>query len=192
MENALKKAPAAENAGLFVRLALIADLDAAEIEALQNTAHERSSTGKRTLAVMLKRARQERVEYQARAERQRRTTERQDPRADPVAPLRDDERGPAIVSIDEVLCNARGLEPPMRDAEWRPADIRSRPPIMLHELLSVEANTENPAELSRLPAPAMPLLTPHDEKLPWHSNPANLDLMCATTATGRRTSWTHR
>jgi hypothetical protein len=163
VENALKKAPAAENAGLFVRLALIADLDAAEIEALQNTAHERSSTGKRTLAVMLKRARQERVEYQARAERQRRTTERQDPRAYLVAPLRDDERVPVIVSIDEVLCNARGLEPPMRDAEWRPADIRSRPPIMLHELLSVEANTENPAELSRLPAPAMPLLTPHDE-----------------------------
>ena len=51
----------------------------------------------------------------------------------------------------------------MRDAEWRPADIRCRPAIMLHELLSVETNTEEPAGSPRLPAPAMPLLTPHDE-----------------------------
>jgi hypothetical protein len=163
VENALKKTPATEIANLFVRLALIAELDEAEMEALQNTAHDRSGTGKRTLAAMLKRAHQELAEYHARAERQRRKTERQDLRAYLVAPLRDDERVPVIVSIDEVLCNARGLEPPMRDAEWCPADIRCRPPIMLHELLSVEANTENPAGLSRLPAPPMPLLTPHDE-----------------------------
>ncbi len=143
-QTALTKLAAADVPDAFVRLVLAADLDEVEIEELRNATHQISGIGKRALDAKLNRARQEQSEDHARAERQRRSVERQDLRVRLGAPLVDAERVPVMLSIDDVLGNQRGPEPPMRDAEGRPADARCRTPIMLHEMLSVEANTGEP------------------------------------------------
>jgi hypothetical protein len=63
---------------------------------------------------------------------------------------------------DGVLSDVKALEPPMRDVMDWPVHVLEREPVgALHELTSDGANGEDPS-LSRLPAPILTLLTPHD------------------------------
>jgi len=64
-------------------------------------------------------------------------------------------------SLDEVLCRVPGLQPPMRNLESWPVEIRCRSPFSLHELTSAGSNGDED-ETSRLPAPPQPLITAHD------------------------------
>ena len=140
-QTALRKLTAPDVPDGFVRLVLTADLDEAEIEELRNTAHEISGIGKRALDAKLKRARKEQAAQKAQADRQRRVAERQHPRAYLEAPFADAERVPVMLAIDDVLNSQHQPEPPMRDAEGRPAEARCRTPIMLHEMLTAKANS---------------------------------------------------
>jgi hypothetical protein len=142
----LRNTAAADVAGAFVHLVLTADLDEAEIEELRNIAHERSGIGKRVLDAKLRRARQEHTARHEQEERERRAAQRQDPRPYLPAPLTDAERVPVMTAIDDVLGNQRRPEPPIRDAEGRPAEARYRTPIMLHDMLTGEANIGEPDE----------------------------------------------
>jgi hypothetical protein len=151
VQAALKDMASADVPDAFVRLVLTADMDEAEIEELRNIAHERSGIGKRALDAKLKRARQEQAMHQATAIRERRTAERQDPRPYLEAPLVDAERVPIMTAIDDVLGSQRRPEPPFRDAEGRPTEVRCRAPIMLHEMLNVGTNPGEPDETD-LPA----------------------------------------
>ncbi len=143
---ALKSTAAASVPNAFVRLALTADLNEVEIEELRNIAHERCHIGKRTLDAMLKRARNEHTARQKQEQRERHAAERQASRPYLPAPLADAERLPVMTAIDDVLANQRRPEPPTRDAEGRLTEARCRAPIMLHDMLTVDANTGEPDE----------------------------------------------
>jgi hypothetical protein len=163
-QTVLRKTPAAEVAGVFVRLGLTADLDEAEKEELCAVAHRISGIGKRALDAKLKNARREQAVLEAQAERERQSAERQDPRPALVAPAADAERLPVLIAIDDVLGGQHRPEPPIRDTEGRPTDVRCRAPTMLHDMLTVgPASEKADGRPIRLPAPEMPLLTPHDE-----------------------------
>ncbi len=57
----------------------------------------------------------------------------------------------------------KGPEPPARNAEGCPTEVRCRPPGLLHQLLASYSNAEASAGETHLPPPEMPLLTAHDE-----------------------------
>ena len=157
---ALQKTAAADVPDAFVPLVLAADLDEAETEELRNTAHEISKIGKRALDAKLKHARREHAAHEAQAKRDRQTAERRDPRPYLPAPPTDAERIPVLTAIDDVLGGQRQAEPPIRDAEGRPVEARSRAPNMLHELLNTDTNTgetdgtDSPATAGNAPAHA--------------------------------------
>ena len=50
----------------------------------------------------------------------------------------------------------------MRDLGGLPVEVRSRLPLLLHELTSSGSNAEEGSD-TRLPPPELPLLTPHDK-----------------------------
>ena len=50
----------------------------------------------------------------------------------------------------------------MRDLDGRPVEVRTRQPLLLHELTGAGANATETAQ-ARLPAPELPLLTAHDK-----------------------------
>ncbi len=78
------------------------------------------------------------------------------------APRPDAERLPVVRALDHVLREAQDDEPPMRDLDGRPVEVRTRQPLLLHELTGAGANATETAQ-ARLPAPELPLLTAHDK-----------------------------
>jgi hypothetical protein len=145
----LRNAAAADVPSAFVHLVLFADLDEAEIEELRDIACERSRTGKRALDAMLKRARKEHTARQKCEQRARHAAERQASRPYLPAPFADAERLPVMTAIDDVLANQQRPEPPIRDTEGRLTEARCRAPIMLHDMLTVDANTGETDETDR-------------------------------------------
>jgi hypothetical protein len=125
-------------AELFVNFVVAGDLDEDEVERLRDVVSNRTGIGKRALNAKLKRARQEHVARQSRGERERRLADRTDPRPRLAAPPPDAERLPILTAIDDVLAGLQQSEPPMRDAEGCPTEIRCRAPIMLYALLETE------------------------------------------------------
>ena len=126
----------------FVKLAILADLDDEEIEALRNEAAKRSGIGKRTIAKMLQEARYEQAAKRQYKAQERALAERSDPRPrldvpgkdasslevmamldaliDPPVPR--DSKGRALYTVDRVF---RGVEPLARKYGWPiPADKR--------------------------------------------------------------------
>jgi hypothetical protein len=85
-----------------------------------------------------------------------------DKRAWLPAPDVDAPRLPTVISIDQLLCEVAKPEPPMRDLENWPVEVRSRLPMLMHELTSAGSNNDEAAK-SRLPAPELPLLSRHDK-----------------------------
>jgi hypothetical protein len=146
IEAALMTAPLDGLAELFVRLVLAADLDDAQVERLRDIVSSRTGVGKRALNAKLKLARQEQDVRLAREERERRLAQRNDPRPRLAAPPRDAERLPVLAAIDDVLAALQLSEPPMRDAEGCPTEVRNRSPLMLHALLEtdIEADEADP------------------------------------------------
>lgn len=147
-------------AELFVNFVLAGDLDEDEVERLRDIVINRTGIGKRALNAKLKRAQQEHAARLAHEGRERRLAQRTDPRPRLIAPLRDAECLPILTAIDDVLAGLQQSEPPMRDAEGCPTEVRNRSAITLYALLETEINT---TKSTRLPAPEMPLLTRHDD-----------------------------
>jgi hypothetical protein len=138
----LRRAPVAEVDRLFVRLALEAEVDDAEVEKLRDLAAERGGTGKRTLNNLLKAARTERANQRAKAERQRRAAERTDPRPQLPAPPEDAETLPQTEILNGILGAATDPEPPMRDITGRLTRVWVRSVPNIHGL-----GVERPPEM---------------------------------------------
>jgi hypothetical protein len=132
-------------AELFVNFVLAGDLDEDEVERLRDVVSNRTGIGKRALNAKLKRGRQEDAARLAGEERERRLAERTDPRPRLAAPLPDAERLPILTAVDDVLAGLQESEPPMRDAEGCPTEVRCRAPIMLYALSETE-NDPNEAD----------------------------------------------
>lgn len=163
IETAMRGADPAAAADVLVRMLLLADLPADDEQRLRDLAVELSGVKARPLGAKIKQARTEHAQQHAKAERDRATATRtrDDCRKRLPVPAPDAERLPVLAALDEILCGIGDAEPPMRDLEGHPVEVRSRPPMMLHELTSGGSNKTEP-EKARLPPPAMPLLTPHD------------------------------
>lgn len=151
-----KQAPA-----LLAGLLLDAEIEPDEEQLLRVLTCERSGLKARPLGAMIKAAMKRRAEQRAQAERQRQAAQRQDGRVCLPAPLPDDERLPVLRTLDEVLIGTTDAEPPMRDLDGRPVEVRTRQPMLFHELTEAGVNAEE-AEETRLPPPEFPLLTRHD------------------------------
>jgi hypothetical protein len=144
-----------------VQLLLMAEVASDEEARLRELASELSGTGFRPLARMVKDARERWKRDRVSAERERKEALSRDSRIRLKAPAPDDERLPVLASIDEVLRNVAALEPPMRDLNGWPVEVRSRPPFALHELTADGANRAG-SKNGRLPPPDLPLLTQHN------------------------------
>ena len=141
IEVAIQKASPTEAADLFVALLLTGAVEPDEEQRLRDIVCKHSGTKARPLAAKIKAARAEHDKRQAGTERERQAAQSSDRRLRIDAPAPDAERLPILSALDEVLAAIEGAEPPVRDAEGRPAEARCRPPILLHEMLTTEANT---------------------------------------------------
>jgi hypothetical protein len=137
---ALQKAPRDEAAETFVRLALAADLDDDEIEALRNLAHDRSGITRRALDRKLSHARREEAARRVQQERERRLAERQDPRPLIPVPELDEVWLPLMSLLNDVLGQAGQLVPPIRNADGLSAQVRMSRLPSLHLLTRRESN----------------------------------------------------
>ena len=140
VEAAIETAPKNEASNIFVEHVLSAELEADEHQRLLDLACERSGTGKRPMAAKLKAARAEQTKQRARTERERKAAARTDPRVRLAAPLPDAELLPVARVIDEVLQAANLAEPPTRDLELWPVEVRAREPFRLHGMTTTDAN----------------------------------------------------
>jgi hypothetical protein len=140
VEAAIMAAPKHRVADIFVEYVLAADLEADEEQRLRYLACERSATGRKPMADKLKAARRKQAMQRAKAERERRNAERTDPRLKLASPLPDAELLPIAQAIDDVLGAAELSEPPTRDLELWPVEVRSREPFRLHGMTTSDAN----------------------------------------------------
>jgi hypothetical protein len=114
---ALERADQAKVVELFLDLALTADLNVVEIDALRRMVAEKSGTGLRELSTTLKVAQAKRAAQQAQEARARKRAARQDPRPTIDVPQPDDAWLPVVEAINEVLGAVTVPEPPTRDID---------------------------------------------------------------------------
>ena len=161
VEAAIDAADPADTVNVLVRMLLVADVEADEEQRLREKAGTLADVKARPLATKIKAARAKQA--RDRTEQEREQAEATDTgRLRLPAPPPDAERLPIIHAIDEALCAVQEDEPPMRDMDGNPVEVRSRPPMLLHELTSIGANQAETKQTTRLPAPEMPLLSRHD------------------------------
>jgi hypothetical protein len=110
---------------------------------------------------MLDEARAQCREAAAQAIRDKAAAESTRARIEGISP--DDEIGPIMKSLDDVLSRIDAREPPMRDAEGWPVEVQCRESVGLHELTAEDANAEESPK-SRLASPKHFLLTRHDRE----------------------------
>jgi hypothetical protein len=150
----------AEAADRFVRLSPVADLSSAEELRLRDRASQLSGVKPRALKTMIDDARRMAQHEHVLAERERQAAEPGDGRVRLNVPPPDAERLPVLRAVDEVLRSVEAAEPPMRDLEGYPIEVRCRQPLGLHMLSAAGSNLTDPHN-TRLPPPALPLLTRH-------------------------------
>ena len=139
---AIERADKAAAAKTLRDLFMMADLDAQELEELRDLAHTRSGINKRTIAAMLKVARQEYAERQATQERERRTAERSDPRPQILNPSENAPWLGQMEVLDEVLGSSPTLRPPARDIDDDVTRARKIRVPNTHAFTAAEANAD--------------------------------------------------
>jgi len=102
-------------AKIFVESAVTAVLDAQELEELRDLASKRSGAGKPTIDKMLKEAKQDHADKQARQARKRRAAERNDPRPQIPCPYENSPWLEQMEVLNDELGSAQSLRPPSRD-----------------------------------------------------------------------------
>ena len=162
VEAVILAADPADAVDVFVRMLLQADVEPDQEQRLRDLAGQLAKIGIRPINARIKAARAERARAENNEARDRAQDNRPSGRPLLTAPSPDAERLPVIDAIDEVLCGVGEAEPPMRDMDGNPVEVRARPPMLLHELTSVGANQAETKQTTRLPAPEMPLLSRHD------------------------------
>jgi len=160
---AIEAAPAADALHVLAEKQSKAELSDDEMQELKVLVRERSKVQLREITGVLKQATKEQAQERAGTERDQADAARTDRRVRLVVPHPDSEKTPVSLAIDEVFLAVSEPEPPMRGMDGMPVEVRERVPMMLHTLTSDSANQNEPAGMTRLPAPAMPLLSVHDE-----------------------------
>jgi Bifunctional DNA primase/polymerase, N-terminal len=161
VEAAILAAPKHEACAVFVRLAMDADLDAAQAKLLAKAAGAQSGAGAKLAEKMLDEARAQRREAAAQAIRDKAAAESTRERIEGI--FADDEIGPILRLLDDILSRVDAPEPPMRDAEGWPVEVQCRQSAGLHKLTAEGANAEESAK-SRLASPKHFLLTRHEKE----------------------------
>ena len=153
---------------ILCSLASIIDFDVAERKTLVKFVGDRAGCGERTAGAALKETLA--TERERRAEEARDKADRESTTIRLPALPADTKINPVMDTWDDILAHATAVrgddhdfaEPPMRNAEGWPIEIRWRDPPGLHTLSSAGANAEED-ENSRLPAPEQFLLSKHDQ-----------------------------
>jgi hypothetical protein len=155
---------AGEDAAAAPIIKMMAQADLADDEEghLKDRIAQKTGTRLRPLASMLKAARGEQARARAEERAAARAASNNDHRVHLAVPAADAERTPVILALDEVLTQTGEHEPPMRNLDGHPVEVRDRAPSALHELTSGGSNQDE-APKTRLPPPAMPLLSTHDK-----------------------------
>jgi hypothetical protein len=159
---AISAVPPDQAADAFVRIAVNADLDADEMEALRNRVAGLAGVGKRALDAKLKAAQKEQATRAGQEARDHKAAARRDPRPQIPAPLADEPWLPQMEVLNEVLGGCSAPEPPMRDIDGVITQVRVRRVPNMHGLTSRGANEGGPQD-SQQPATEQPLLTRLDE-----------------------------
>jgi hypothetical protein len=122
-------------------------------------------TKRRPLNARIKTSQREHKRQLVAENQERRDAERTDRRVRLTAPFEDDEKIPVLRKLDEILGAVDGPEPPMRNLDGWPIEVRSRPPMpsLFHTLTAADTNSEIDPTTKRLPPPDLPLITLHDE-----------------------------
>lgn len=162
VEAALTAVEPSEAVRVLVKLLPNADLAADDEQRLREMACNLAQVKARPLAAKIKAAHAEQQRTRRAEDRDRAVATRTGSRVRLPVPPPDAEWLPVLGAIDEVLCGVDEPEPPMRDIVGDPVEIRTRTPMLLHELTAVGSNHAKPQRSTRLPAPEMPLLTKHD------------------------------
>jgi hypothetical protein len=139
---AIERADKAAAAKTLRDLFMMADLDAQELEELRDLAHTRSGINGRTIAVMLKVARQEYVDRQAKREHERRVAERSDPRPQIANPAENAPWLGQMEVLDDVLGSSPALRPPARDIDDDITRARKIRVPNTHAFTSADANAD--------------------------------------------------
>jgi hypothetical protein len=181
-EIAIRSGDPTEASDRFVRLLLAVDLTPAEEQRLRDLASELSGIKARALGAKVKAAREQHDQERAQEIRNARADESCDERLRLSVPLADGERLPILRMLDEVLSNTGEAVPPIRDIDGHPVEVRCRPPVALHELSADGSNAAEP-EKSRLPPPALPLLTRHTKYTLSHEIERHITF-CSQTRNG--------
>lgn len=162
VEEAVKKVDPADAHEELARRLLQADITTADEKKLKLLAGEMSGVKPKEINDTIKQARNKKGRATREEAENKASAMRTDRRVRLTAPAVDNERLPILRAIDEVFCGVKEPEPPMRNLEGVPTEVRERSPMMLHELTSTGSNQNEPVGSSRLPAPVMPLLSAHD------------------------------
>lgn len=155
IKTAILAAPEAEAAKVLARLAVHADLSPDEEDKLYGFASKRSGSSKPATKKMFKDAKDSVLRKASFDERKRKA--RENKRVSLQAPYVTDPLTRVMLLWDKHLLTDEP-EPPMRDVNGNPVEVRERSPISFFELAS-----ESGGDAARLPAPAMPLISTHDE-----------------------------
>lgn len=158
IERAMREASSADVIRVMIDLIEHAEVAEDEQGRLKALAVERSGVKAAPINAMIKSAGKAQAQKQmcANAELAR----LRDPRISRAAPPADAERMPVLAFIDGVLASVAAPEPPMRTLDGKPVEVLEREPAGLHALTSAGADGKETEE-SRLPPPAIPLLTLH-------------------------------
>lgn len=140
----LAEKPAAIKA--FVGLAVVADLDEQELNELIDLVVERSGTGKRIVAAMLKKAWKKHAERQTEQERKRRAAERSDPRPQIYNPPIDAPWLPQMQVLNEVLSSSPDKKPPARNIDGNITRARKLRVPNTHAFTNANADPEEKEE----------------------------------------------
>jgi hypothetical protein len=187
MEIAIRSGDPTEALDRFVRLLLVVDLTPTEEQRLRDLTSELSGIKARALGAKVKAAREQQTQERAQETRNSHADESRDKRLRLSVPLSDGERLPVLRMLDEVLNNTGEEVPPIRDIDGHPVEVRCRPPVALHELSADGSNAAEP-EKSRLPPPALPLLTRHTKYTLSHEIERHI-AFAARSRTGRSAKW---
>jgi hypothetical protein len=127
---------------MFVKLAMIADLDAEELETLRRLAKEISGIGLRQIDSMLKAAQEKRSAHHAKETRKHHIAERRDTRPFIKAPFPDEPWLPVVDVVDEIVGGVIAAIPPLRNIDGITTRSRKLPVPDMHAFTQSEANIE--------------------------------------------------
>ena len=142
VETALRNGDPAEAANTLVKLLLAGDIAPDEEQRLRELVIQLSGVKARPLAAKIKAAREEQKRQRAAAGRERRAATRTDSRVRLPAPLPDAELLPIARAVDDVLHAIELAEPPTRDLDLWPVEVRARESFRLHGMTTRDTNLE--------------------------------------------------